>query len=136
VGFRLEFDQANQIFLIAFEGEIDERTVADCSAAVRRVGVAPLFTIIDNTGVTRADISSEQIRSAARRTPTKGVRQVIVAPQNVMYGLSRMFQIEGDEAWDDLHVVRTMREALDIIGVKSPSFSPIPINQRMTESDR
>ena len=42
-----------------------------------------------------------------------------------MFGLARMFQILSSETRPNFRVVRTMDEALDLIEVKSPMFSPI-----------
>jgi hypothetical protein len=39
-----------------------------------------------------------------------------------------MFQMLSSEDRTNFRVVRTMDEALDLIGVESPTFSPVEIN--------
>jgi len=50
---------------------------------------------------------------------------VIVAPQNVLYGMSRMFEQFSTDTRHNIHVVHTMDEALQLIGVPSPTFNLI-----------
>lgn len=50
---------------------------------------------------------------------------IIVAPQNVLYGLSRMLELLSTDTRHNIHVVHTMDEALKLIGVPSPTFSLI-----------
>jgi hypothetical protein len=48
-----------------------------------------------------------------------------VAGSTAMFGLARMFEMEGEEARPNLHVVRTEREAFAILGIITPKFGPI-----------
>jgi hypothetical protein len=52
---------------------------------------------------------------------------VIVAPKNVVYGLSRMFSTYSEQTRPNLGVVRTMDEAFSLLGISSPQFSRINI---------
>jgi hypothetical protein len=49
----------------------------------------------------------------------------IIALDNHLFGLSRMFQISGEHKRPLLQVVRTLDEALRTLGVKSPHFEPL-----------
>jgi hypothetical protein len=51
-----------------------------------------------------------------------------VAPESVIYGMARMFQMLSGDARPNFRVVHTMHEALDLIGVQSPSFSDIQLD--------
>ncbi len=53
---------------------------------------------------------------------------VIVAPGDLVYGLSRMFAVLGEETRPNLRVVRTMQEAYSLLEIVSPQFSPINID--------
>jgi hypothetical protein len=51
---------------------------------------------------------------------------VAVAPMDVSYGLARMFELLiHEERGPYVRVVHTMDEALDLIGVKAPTFTPL-----------
>ena len=44
----------------------------------------------------------------------------MVAPSDKVFGLARMFELQGEGTRANLHVVRTMKEALAILGVQAP----------------
>jgi hypothetical protein len=50
---------------------------------------------------------------------------IVVAPQNVLYALARMFELLTTETRHNIHVVHTMDEPLKLIGAPSPRFSLI-----------
>ena len=49
----------------------------------------------------------------------------LVMPTDVGYGLGRMFQTMGESTMPQVHVVRSLDEALAALDVKSPSFEPL-----------
>jgi hypothetical protein len=49
----------------------------------------------------------------------------VVAPSDKVFGLARMFELQGEGIRANLHVVRTMKEALAILGVQEPKFDPV-----------
>jgi hypothetical protein len=49
----------------------------------------------------------------------------VVAPSAKVFGLARMFELQGEGTRAKLHVVRTMKEALAILGVQEPKFDPV-----------
>jgi hypothetical protein len=48
--------------------------------------------------------------------------RIIVDATNEAFGLSRMFQILGEESRPLLHVARSLDDALSALGVQSPHF--------------
>jgi hypothetical protein len=50
---------------------------------------------------------------------------IIVAPQTDAFGLTRMFQTLGERARPNLQVVRTLDDALRVLGIQSPHFEPL-----------
>jgi len=128
--FRLDTDATNKIIRISFEGEETGQVLRDAQAALRscweRLGPWPC--IVDLTGVTEATFPSEAVRTIARSQPIVSMEclLVAVAPKDVSYGLARMFELLiHEERGPYVRVVHTMDEALDLIGVKSPTFSPL-----------
>jgi len=49
----------------------------------------------------------------------------IVMPNTTGYGLARMYQIVGELSQPLVHVVRTLDEALAVLGVQSPHFESL-----------
>jgi hypothetical protein len=49
----------------------------------------------------------------------------MIAPDTHLFGLSRMFQIQGEHQRPLLRVVRTMDEVLRILGIQSTYFEPL-----------
>ena len=128
--FRLDFDATNKIIRISFEGEETGQVLQAAHAALRscweRLGPWPC--IVDLTGVTEATFPSDAVRTIAQSQPVVSMDclLVAVAPKDVSYGLARMFELLiHEERGPYVRVVHTMDEALDLIGVKSPTFSPL-----------
>ena len=48
--------------------------------------------------------------------------RAIVAPTDFLFGMMRMFQTRGAATREQLHIVRTLNEALGLLGVVSPQF--------------
>ena len=53
---------------------------------------------------------------------------IAVAPQSLDYGLARMFELLSLESRKNVHVFRTMKEALDLLGMPSPTYRQIGAN--------
>lgn len=70
------------------------------------------WQLADFTDVSQTHVSTNAVRILSERNPFgDGSRRAFVAPQNITYGLSRMFQILTYEFKDELHVYRDMLEA-------------------------
>lgn len=62
-------------------------------------------------------ISSEGVRRLGDRNPwPAGARRAFVAPRDLVYGFSRMYEMVRKERGDDLVVFRSMEAALEWIG--------------------
>ena len=74
--------------------------------------------ITDFTHVERLDVATEVIRSVASQpSPLASAKRVIVAPGDVQYGISRMFQALSHDTRPDITVVRSMAEACAILDI-------------------
>jgi hypothetical protein len=126
VGYFFELDKANSVFLSGWEGSVtDDELDSSCAAAIKFALSHPLCKgILDFTRATSFDISSEAIWRLAKSPPVPYLEKmhVIVAPTEVIFGLGRMYSMLGDETRPNLHVVRTMKEAYDLLGIKDPQF--------------
>ena len=81
----------------------------------------------DYSRVTKLDISSEAISRMAEMQPVfaPDSMHVIVAPQDLSFGLARMFSMLGEQTRPNLHVVRTMEEAYGLLGITRSQFSRV-----------
>jgi hypothetical protein len=134
-GFRVEFDAKDKIIRMTFEGKYGDQDLIAGHAILQRCydRFGSCDCIVDYTGLAEVavTITSEGIRRLAKTKPIFPMDRVTinVAPQTVMYGLARMFQILSSDTRTNFRVVSTMKEALDLIGVNSPDFSPVNLEQ-------
>ena len=76
----------------------------------------PSFSqIVDFTQVRRIELSADEIRSLAQRTIFSATsRRAFIAPDEVAFGIGRMFQIlRGLEGEKGIRIFRSLEEALD-----------------------
>jgi hypothetical protein len=66
-----------------------------------------------------------ELASMRPAIPDQDLLRVIVASSPDVYGMARMFESHGEATRPNLHVVRTYKEALVIVGVIEPKFEPI-----------
>jgi hypothetical protein len=130
MGFWFEFDPGNKVLMVRVEGRLTDQLLAEVLLAIRKYSTAmqPRAGIVNFSAVTEVEISSGVIRELARQEPVMldaSRPRVIVAPGEVMFGLSRMFQLAGERTRPLLDVVRTLDEALALLGVVSPQFEPL-----------
>jgi len=78
--------------------------------------------ITDFTQVTQFNISSSEIRSVAdTESPLADAMRVMVAPSDIAYGTSRMFQSLASRTRPNITVVRSLAEAYAALGVDGKS---------------
>ena len=129
MAYHCEYDAASGILLSTFEGRLTEAAAVEFYQAFERELVASdaRASICDLTLVTDFAVSGSFLRGLAWRQPImlEATRpHILVAPTSVGYGLMRMYQIQGEAVRPHLQVVRTVDEALSLLGVKSAHFEP------------
>jgi len=129
MGFEMSFDERNNLLRVTVGGEVTDASLTDSYATAAKYVAAnpPCRGIWVFSDVTKFEVSTDTIQELARSSPIilSGHMRVIVAPQDHLYGMARMFQILGQETRSDLHVVRTVDEAYRLLKVQSPEFGPI-----------
>jgi len=126
VPHHFEFDSEHKILLIVMEGDIDGAEIQAIDSEMRRqiVKMQPTAGISDLTGVGTFNVPGEVMRSAALQPapfPPETPR-FIVAPTDLLFGMSRMYELVADRPAGQLQVVRRREEALAAIGVRDPKF--------------
>ena len=131
VGHTLQFDPKHQVWLITLRGVVTEASALDACAAVERFIAAegPWSGIADLSAIEKAEISGESVRSLAAKRPVApgGKVCILVTAQDVIYGLSRMFQILRDQIGSNIQIVHTLEEAFALLGLESPEFRMVEV---------
>jgi hypothetical protein len=130
VSYHIDFDPTNRILRARFEGRVTDDELQE----VYRFGQGhvtrfdPLSGVTDFSGVTAVAFSSQTMRDLARSKPIMPDPSrpvVFVAPSPDLFGMARMFELEGAETRPNLHVVRTAEEAYNVLNVRDPRFAPV-----------
>jgi len=125
--FRFEFAAAENILRLTVTGEMTDAGVMELWS--KGVPVATSHSssrlIVDTTSVTRFGVSPKAVAMLAKKHSIDLPMRVIVAPSDVLYGTSRMFQTLTESTRKNVHIVRTMEEAYKVLGVESPNFATI-----------
>ena len=128
--YTFDFDLTNGILRTRFNGRVTDAAFRDFFriAFEHAVRTQPCAGVVDLSGVTSFEVSAQTIKELATTTPVlddPNIRRIAVASSPDVYGMMRMFEIEGEETRPNLHVVRTEREAWGILAVQKPRFNPI-----------
>jgi hypothetical protein len=120
------------VLLITFGKTITKATLLAAYDAAGHFIAAegPCGGIVDFSAVEKAEITAEDVRLISYRPAAfpPGMPRVFVAPSPNVYGMSRMYQIIREDLASDLHVVHTLEEAYDLLGLESPDFKAIDAN--------
>ena len=125
-----EFDDTNGILRGRLEGKITDEDLKEFYAASGRHAARtdPRAAIMDLLAVTSLDVAPETIRALASLPPAIPDRdrpRFIVAASPLIFGLARMFELNGQDTRPNLHVVRGMKEVSVILGVPEFKFEPL-----------
>ena len=128
--YQIDFDSTNRILRARFEGRVTDEDLKSGyrfgQENVKRFD--PLSGITDFSGLTTVAFSAQTMRDLARTKPimpNPSRPVVFVAPSPDLFGMARLFELEGAEARPNLHVVRTMAEAYRVLNIRNPQFEPV-----------
>ena len=130
MSYQFDFDSTNRILRGRFEGRITAEELTDYLETVGHyiARTDPRGGVTDLSAVTTIEATFDAIRGLASLKPTVPLldrTRVVLAASDHVYGIARMFEIEAEFTWPDLHVVRTWNEAGAILGVREFHFAPI-----------
>jgi hypothetical protein len=121
-----EFDSRNRLLLAVVYGRVDDSEMQELYFGIRKRKDEDhaVTGIVDFTEVTDLDVCSDTIRGLANMPPNfeDPTIRAAVAPTDFLFGIARMFQAHGAATREQLHIVRTLKEALVLLGVESPQF--------------
>jgi hypothetical protein len=133
MGHRIEFELKHRIVLLSFTGVVtDDSLLIGISDAVKFITAhGTEGIIVDFSGIESFRVSVACIRNyvSIRETFAQDKPRVIVAPQPVVYEMSRTFQVLVETSVDVL-LVRTLTQAHELLKLKSPVFGAEPWSAR------
>ena len=138
---KFDFDLTNKVIRAQVEGIVTDESLKEYYASASRLGrLNPTFSgICDMSAVSFVAISSQTIRALAKlppAVPNPEIPRCIVAGSPAMFGIARMFELEGGATRPNLHVVRSEREAFAILGIVKPRFGSVEPGQESRRQAR
>jgi hypothetical protein len=128
--YLIDFDTTNRILRARFLGRVTDDDLRNMyrfgQENVARFD--PLSGITDFSEATAVAFSPQTMRALARTKPIMPdpSRPVIfIAPTPDLFGMGRLFELEGADSRPNLRVVRTAEEAYEILNVQDPQFAPV-----------
>jgi len=116
----VDVDRDRKLVVTSYSGEVNDADVARQIAEIKCNAPydAEYSAITDFTAVTQFNISLDQIRRVAEtESPLSKSKRVMVAPSDVAYGTSRMFQTLASNTRPHITVVRALAEAYQVLGI-------------------
>jgi hypothetical protein len=128
MNYRIDLDPAHSVICLTVTAEtVDLQLAEDVYDRLTRIASrgGPYAAIFDLSGVRRSTVPAEAIRDFAHRAPAvpEGRARVEVAKEPSVYGLARMLQLYRDFMGGQFHVVHSLQEAYEILGVRSEDFT-------------
>jgi len=141
MSYRFEFDASSGLLQGRLEGRVTSEELTEYyQTAVKCARMKkPRSGITDMTGITAFEVTSQTVRELAGMRPAipdQDLLRVIVASSPEVFGMARMFESHGEATRPNLHVVRTCKEALAIVGVLEPKFEPIDLAELDSASEQ
>jgi len=130
--YHFEFDSTHRILRCQMDGRVTDEELRAYYRDAERCATEtdPLSGILDLSGVTLFEVSPELVRDLAKLPPAMldpTRPRVLIATSAAVFGLARMFELQGQQSRPNLHVVHSEKEALAILRVVQTSFEPIQV---------
>jgi hypothetical protein len=135
--YELQFDSERRIVLLVFHNDLTEASyLAGFSAGLAFLKANPADgVIIDFSEIREFGLSSSFVRMIADLPEVTAKPRVVIAPQKVVFGMVRMFQLlRESNATSYPALVESMPEALKLLGFDSLAFAPVPPGTTQTAS--
>lgn len=122
---RFQYDRAQQVLWITFEGDLDDAQLTKTYEHGRKI--VPRLELrgamLDGRGLKSIDVTSAAIMRIAQMPPLvpEESDRAIVVDQTLAFGLARMYQILGGESRERLRVCRTLDEAYEYLKIEAPT---------------
>jgi len=129
MGVFLSSDELRRILYLRFEGIVTDEVLLSSFDRVRAWmhSNGPCSSITDFSGVESFQVTASAVNQLAAKRPLvpDGFLRIVVAPQDEIFGMTRMFEMLGSKTRDSVDVVRTVAEAYSLAGVQSLDLRPV-----------
>jgi hypothetical protein len=123
----IDLAPAHRVLRLTAGKTLTDAIVIEAYTTVARVASqgGPYAAIFDGSAVVDTTVSAHTVRSLAGKAPAvpAGTLRVVVAPNLVVYGQSRMIELLRDGMGGQFQVVRSLKEAYAMLGVNHDSFT-------------
>lgn len=123
VGVQVAIDVKQRLVVSTFSGEINDAEFLQVPSLIRsHPDFDPGFSeIVDFSGVTAGTLSILVIQELAQRKSiySPASMHLVIAPQDHVFGLSRMSQVFAEQTKPNTIVVRTIDEARRFLGLET-----------------
>jgi hypothetical protein len=128
--YHFGFDSTHRILRCQLDGNITDEELREYYRDLERYAKRsdPLAGILDMSGVTSLEVSAHVVRELAKLPPAlpdPNRPRVVIAPSPAVFGVARMFELQGQQTRPNLHVVHSEKEAFAILGVTETRFEPL-----------
>jgi len=128
--FYFEYDAAHMVLAVRVTGTFTDEVMKACyqamagQVAAREIRAA----LLDLSAAGRVDVSADAVRGMSKLAPLlpDPLPKYIVATQDHIFGMARMFQITS-HGRDMLHVVRSREDVYAALGLDTPRFERLDI---------
>jgi hypothetical protein len=129
VSFMLQYERRHHILVIRFKGVVTDEILLDGYLQMRRWFAVHgrCGNISDFTGVTDFHVTGRAIRFLASNSPLVpgDLIRIIVATRDDIYGMARMFEMQGATMGNRVDIVRNFADAIALAGIDQPNFEPV-----------
>lgn len=130
MAFQFEFNAPHQILRIRFDGTVSDEELARFYrlAVIQAARTGAKAAIIDFSAVTDFRVTTETMRNLANSPPAMpdpNLPRFVVAPDLLIFGLSRLFEMQGAQTRPNFYVLRNAEEIWTILAIPEPCFEPL-----------
>jgi len=126
-GYVIDLDPLHQVLRLTINEALTDQVLLDAYRSIGRLTSqgGPYAAIFDGSEVRDVKLSADTVRSIALGAPAvpAGRPRVAVVNRIVLYGLTRMFESTRTSIGLEFHIVWSLDEAYNILGVSPESFS-------------
>jgi hypothetical protein len=128
--YHIEFDPVNRVLRGRLVGKITDEVLREFYLVSEKYIALtnPRSTVTDMSSVTSLEVSAQTVRDLANLPPAladPSRPRCIIAVSAKVFGMARMFELQGQGTRPNLHVVRTEKEAWAILGISKPKFESV-----------
>ena len=131
MSFHVEFSQKSKVLRVSFRESIEDDDMREYyrTVASAQLTVGPCSGICDFSKIDKLRVSSNMVKDLASRPPLVplGYKHVIVAPQEHVYGMVRMYETLTHR--NNTIVVRSLDEAYKALGLVEPQFGALDLRR-------